>query len=386
MPRRRHRQDCSGSTSSTSSTPTSSATGSAGPTWSATRRPATSTPTAPRACCSASTRTARSLWQHSLTEEYGRISGYGGRVTSPIVDGDLVIIGMVNASWGEQATGGNRFVAFDKKTGAGRLVGQRPACRSRTPTTRVPVVAVINGERLLISGGGDGGVHAFKVRTGEKVWSYIFGTGGGQLLAGRRRQPGLHRPRRGERAATTRRAASSASTRAKVENGKPKLVWKVDGIKVKFASPILARRPALRLRRGRPRLYCLDAKDGKQLWKFTSTAGTARARRSGPTARSTSREVELPSSTSSSRATRTARSCTRQFFRSPDGGVGRGDQRQPGGGQRPGLLHDQHETCTASARRTTRREAGTIPAEPAGGAADRTASRPTCRSCPPTWC
>ncbi len=40
----------------------------------------------------------------------------------------------------------------------------------------MPVVAVIGGERLLVSGGGDGCVHAFKVRTGEKVWSYIFGT------------------------------------------------------------------------------------------------------------------------------------------------------------------------------------------------------------------
>src|SRR5262249_16005649 len=39
------------------------------------------------------------LWQHSLTEEYGRVSGYGGRIVSPIVDGDLVIVGMLNASW-----------------------------------------------------------------------------------------------------------------------------------------------------------------------------------------------------------------------------------------------------------------------------------------------
>ena len=57
------------------------------------------------------------LWSHSMTEEYGRISGYGGRVTSPVLDGDLLILGMVNASWGDQARGGNRFVAFDKRTG-----------------------------------------------------------------------------------------------------------------------------------------------------------------------------------------------------------------------------------------------------------------------------
>ena len=61
VPRRRHRQDALGAPLQRLPTPTSSAFASAGPTWSAIRRPATSTPTAPRACSSASTRTARSL-------------------------------------------------------------------------------------------------------------------------------------------------------------------------------------------------------------------------------------------------------------------------------------------------------------------------------------
>src|SRR5439155_21922569 len=45
------------------------------------------------------------LWQHSLTEEYGRITGYGGRVTSPVVDGDLVILGMLNSNWVDHGKG-----------------------------------------------------------------------------------------------------------------------------------------------------------------------------------------------------------------------------------------------------------------------------------------
>ena len=32
------------------------------------------------------------LWSRSLTEEYGRISGYGGRVHTPIIAGDLVVV------------------------------------------------------------------------------------------------------------------------------------------------------------------------------------------------------------------------------------------------------------------------------------------------------
>ena len=35
------------------------------------------------------------VWQHSLSEEYGRISGYGGRLTSPVLFEDLLILPMV---------------------------------------------------------------------------------------------------------------------------------------------------------------------------------------------------------------------------------------------------------------------------------------------------
>ncbi|HYT92471.1 MAG TPA: PQQ-binding-like beta-propeller repeat protein, partial [Gemmataceae bacterium] len=104
------------------------------------------------------------LWSRSLTEEFGRISGYGGRVTSPIVDGNLVIIGMVNSSWGAQAKGANRFVAFDKNTGEVVWWAEVPG-QPRTYYSGL-TVAVINGERLLISGTSDGAVVAMKVRTG----------------------------------------------------------------------------------------------------------------------------------------------------------------------------------------------------------------------------
>ena len=59
--------------------------------------------------------TGKVVWQHSLTEEFGRVTGYGGRSVSPTVDGDLVIVGMINSSWGDQK-GGNRWLAVDKMT------------------------------------------------------------------------------------------------------------------------------------------------------------------------------------------------------------------------------------------------------------------------------
>lgn len=205
------------------------------------------------------------LWSRSLTEEYGRISGYGGRVVSPVVDGDLVILGLVNASWGEQARGGSRFVAFDKKNGNVVWWGDTGG-RVKDTYYSTPIIAVIGGQRLLITGGADGGVHAFKVRTGEKVWSYFFGSGavncspvvdGSLVFIGH----GDENPD-----ASGEQGRVICVDAAKVKDGQPELVWKVDGIKVKFASPII-HEGRLYVCDEVAKLYCLDSKTGKKLWK-----------------------------------------------------------------------------------------------------------------------
>ena len=85
------------------------------------------------------------LWKRSLTEEFGRVSGYGGRITSAVVDEDKVIIGMLNGSWGEQTVGGTtRFVALDKKTGEVIWWGSG-SYRVKDTYYSVPIVAVIKG-------------------------------------------------------------------------------------------------------------------------------------------------------------------------------------------------------------------------------------------------
>src|SRR5262249_42123784 len=53
---------------------------------------------------------------------------------------------------------------------------------------------------------------------------------------------------------------------SKIKDGQPELVWKVDGIKVKFASPIIYE-GRLYVCDEVAKLYCLDAKSGKRLWK-----------------------------------------------------------------------------------------------------------------------
>ena len=118
------------------------------------------------------------VWKRQLTEEFGRVTGYGGRIASPIFDSGLVIVGIVNGSWGDQARGANRFVAMDGKTGEvvwWSSPSEELKLAFKGTYYSNPVIAVINGQRLFISGAADGAVHALKVRTGERVWSYVIG-------------------------------------------------------------------------------------------------------------------------------------------------------------------------------------------------------------------
>ncbi|MGI8964634.1 MAG: PQQ-binding-like beta-propeller repeat protein, partial [Limisphaerales bacterium] len=57
------------------------------------------------------------LWQHSLMEEFGRLTFPNSRTASPAIDGDLVITRGITANWGANGPAGDRFYAFDKKTG-----------------------------------------------------------------------------------------------------------------------------------------------------------------------------------------------------------------------------------------------------------------------------
>ena len=206
------------------------------------------------------------VWSHSLSEEYGRISGYGGRLCSPIIDEDLCIIGMLNSSWGDHGKGGNRFVAMNKLTGA-VVWWSEPSGTPKDTYYSVPAVAVIAGQRQLVTGTADGSVVGMQVRTGKKIWGYKFSTSAinvspvidGDLVYV------SHGEENPDNNIKGRIICLDAS---EIKDGRPKLVWKKDGIKARWSSPIL--------HEGRvyfadeiAKLYCFDAKTGKQHWKYS---------------------------------------------------------------------------------------------------------------------
>ncbi|MEM8913222.1 MAG: PQQ-binding-like beta-propeller repeat protein [Planctomycetota bacterium] len=200
-------------------------------------------------------------WQKSLTEEFGRITGYGGRVTSPIVEGDLVIISMISSNWGAHGGGGVRFLAFDKHDGKmvwWNSTGLRPSNTYRC----IPVVSEINGRRILISGGGDGHLHAFEVNTGTKVWSFEFGNGAmnpSPVIDGTRLYA-AHGEEIPGRATVGRLACLD------IGGDEPEIVWEKDGIEFKYPSPML-HDGKLYLPDRQGRLYCFDATTGERLWR-----------------------------------------------------------------------------------------------------------------------
>jgi outer membrane protein assembly factor BamB len=111
----------------------------------------------------------KTLWSHSMSEEFGMLSTYGGRTNTPVVFEDLLIISGVTTGWDETARPAHRFFAFDKSSGELRwTTGTRPLPEDTTYST--PVVTVIGGQQVMLAGSGDGDLYAFQPRTGKVLW------------------------------------------------------------------------------------------------------------------------------------------------------------------------------------------------------------------------
>jgi outer membrane protein assembly factor BamB len=109
------------------------------------------------------------VWQHSLMEEFGRLTFPNNRTASPLIDHELVITRGITSAWGAHGAAGDRFYAFDKKTG--ELVwSSAPGDRPQDNTFCHPWLGFHEGRRVLYSAGGDSTLLAINARTGEPLW------------------------------------------------------------------------------------------------------------------------------------------------------------------------------------------------------------------------
>ncbi|MEZ6122296.1 MAG: PQQ-binding-like beta-propeller repeat protein [Planctomycetaceae bacterium] len=208
-------------------------------------------------------------WEHSLGEEYAKISGYGGRTQTPIIDEDRIIVGFFGLNWGRTATPPPKsaYYAFDKRTGEllwVSLFGGKPLDTSYSN----PVVAVIDGQRLLIAGGADGGVHAINARTGNFVWSFDMSKRG--LNATPVVDGNLVYIAHGED-----NVDSLAFGRVQCIDGRGKgnitatnSVWRKDGIKAGYTA-LMVSDGILYVVADTGKLHAFDSKTGEELWDYT---------------------------------------------------------------------------------------------------------------------
>ncbi len=209
------------------------------------------------------------VWQRSLTEDAGFLSGFGGRTHSPLVDGDLVILSFVSAGWGEEAPMRGRTFAFDKRTGKTVWVATPGGVPYYANTQTTPVVAVIRGQRLVIEGNPDGWIYALKIRTGEKVWQFhlsnssintsvvVGGEKGTTIFAG-------HSEENIDAVSMGRVVAFDGSGAGDIT--KTAELWRVEELGMGFPSPLL-HGDRLYVIDNSANLFALDAKTGKQYWK-----------------------------------------------------------------------------------------------------------------------
>lgn len=209
-------------------------------------------------------RDGKVLWERSLGEDFGLLTTHGGRTVSPIIDGDLVIVSGVTFQTGQHGRGAHRFMAFDKKTGETIYVSA-PGGRPYDTTYAPPVIANINGTRLLIQGASDGVVHAIKPQTGEPVWKYEISKRGlntGVVVKGTtailtHSEENLDSNEMGMMVAV--------DATAKGEIKKEQVKWIDYGWQGGFSSPVIDGDRIYQLDNG-ANIAAFDVNTGKQLW------------------------------------------------------------------------------------------------------------------------
>ena len=210
------------------------------------------------------------VWSHSLTEEYGRFTGYGGRTVTPVVDGNLVILSFLNTSWGNHAAMRHRYFAFDKKTGE-VVWTKTPGGPPKDTTYPVSVVAEINGRRLLIDGNSDGHVYAMDVKTGEKVWGFQVSQGplNASVVVDGTRVYASHNRENTDTTVMGRVVCIDGTGTGDITETHE--LWRVDGIEAGYSSPAIAD-GRLYVVDSSANLHCLNGETGEIHW--THSLGT----------------------------------------------------------------------------------------------------------------
>jgi len=202
------------------------------------------------------------LWNRSIGEEFSAFTTHGGRTMSPLIDGDLVIVSAAISNYGSIAARMHRLVGLDKRTGEIVYVST-PGGRPYDTAYASPLIANINGQRLLIVGTGDGAVHAVRPQTGEKVWSAALSkraVNTGVVVAGTNVIVS-HGDENLDTSELGMIAAIDGSQTGDIKTTR----WARKGLQFGFSAPILDGARVYQIDNG-SNLVAFNLEDGKELW------------------------------------------------------------------------------------------------------------------------
>ena len=192
---------------------------------------------------------------------------HGGRMSSPIIDGDQVIVSGLTFMWGTSANGAHRFLSFDKKTGRTNYVSA-PEGRPTDTIYANAFIADVNGVRTFFSGGSDGAMHAIKVNTGEKVWSWSVSQRGLNTAALGIGQDIIITHSEENLGSSEMGMVAAVPMAAKGELTDKDARWVTRGVQAGYASPVTDGERLYLLDNGGV-LIAVDLKTGKPVWRET---------------------------------------------------------------------------------------------------------------------
>ncbi len=131
-------------------------------------------------------RDGKLLWQHSLMETFGRLTFPNGRTGCPVIEGDQVIVRGITSFWGADGPARDRFLAFDKRSGA-PLWSSTPGVAPKDSSYSTPIFETRYGMRVFYAGTGCGNIACINAMTGATLWRYQYsqtGVGATPVLHG----------------------------------------------------------------------------------------------------------------------------------------------------------------------------------------------------------
>jgi hypothetical protein len=186
-------------------------------------------------------------------------------VSSPIIDGNQLIVSGLMFSWGQHAGGAHRYLSLDKMTGRVNWISA-PEGRPTDTIYSNPYVADVNGVRTFFSGGSDGAMLALKINTGERIWSWLVSKRGlntAALMVG----PDVIVSHSEENIESSEMGMLAAMPGNKAGNLTDKDArWLVRGVQAGYASPVTDGQRVYVVDNGGI-MFAHDAKTGARVWE-----------------------------------------------------------------------------------------------------------------------